>query len=128
LKRRYRLRDKGRFQQVRQEGRSYAHPWLVLCLLPNQLSVSRCGFTVSRRLGGAVQRNRARRRISEAIRLVWDLIEPGWDMVLIARPGVNEADFALLQSACLQLLRRAGVLKGTSQPASGASGIGVEGV
>lgn len=75
-----------------------------------------------------MQRNRARRRISEAIRLVWDLIEPGWDMVLIARPGVNEADFALLQSACLQLLRRAGVLKGTSQPASGASGIGVEGV
>ncbi len=111
---------------MRQEGRSYAHPWLVLCLLPNELSVSRCGFTVSRRLGGAVQRNRARRRISEAIRLLWDLIEPGWDMVLIARPGVNEADFTLLQSACLHLLRRAGVLKKISQPTPNAREVNVE--
>jgi ribonuclease P protein component len=86
---------------------------MVLCLLPNGESVSRCGFTVSRRIGKAVVRNRARRRLSEAVRLLWDLVEPGWDMVWIARLTIIEAEFAELQVACTRLLQRAGVLKTT---------------
>ena len=111
LKRRYRLTDKERFRQVRQTGRSYAHPLVVLCLLPNAAPHSRCGFTASRRIGNAVSRNRARRRLSEVLRLVWDLVEPGCDMVWIARPGINEATFPALQAACVRLLRRAGALQ-----------------
>jgi ribonuclease P protein component len=111
LKRRYRLRDKERFRQVRETGTTFTHPLLVLCLLPNEQPVSRCGFTVSRRIGKAVVRNRARRRMSEAVRLLWDLIEPGWDMVWIARPPISEADFSELQSACVRLMRRARLLK-----------------
>ncbi len=111
LPRRYRLSDKTRFKQVREEGASYAHPLMILCCLPNQEPISRCGFSVSRRIGKAVARNRARRRMSEAVRLLWDLVTPGWDMVWIARQGVNEADFVELQSACARLLRRAHLLK-----------------
>jgi ribonuclease P protein component len=110
LKRRYRLTDKERFRQVRQTGASFRHPLLVLCVLPNEESISRCGFTASKRLGKAVRRNRARRRISEAVRLVWDLIAPGWDLVWVARLGINEAAFSELQGACVQLLRRAHLL------------------
>jgi ribonuclease P protein component len=115
VKRRYRLADKERFRQVRQTGASFAHPLLVLCLLPNDQPISRCGFTVSRRVGKAVERNRARRRISEAVRLLWDLVEPGWDMVWIARPSVTEAEFVDLQCACARLLRRARLLKTVSE-------------
>ncbi len=111
LKRRYRLTDKERFRQVRQTGRSYAHPLVVLCLLPTAAPTNRCGFTASRRIGNAVSRNRARRRLSEALRLVWDLVEPGCDMVWIARPGIGEAAFSDLQAACVRLLRRAGALQ-----------------
>jgi ribonuclease P protein component len=84
---------------------------MVLCALPNEQRISRCGFTASRRLGHAVSRNRARRRMSEAVRLTWDLVLPGWDMVWIGRTGINEADFSELQEACLQLLRRARLLR-----------------
>ncbi len=112
LPRRLRLRDKDRFRQVRQTGVSYADPLLVLACLPNQEAASRCGFTVSKRIGKAVARNRARRRMSEAINVLWDVIAPGWDMVWIARPGINEADFSELQSACARLLRRAHLLTG----------------
>jgi ribonuclease P protein component len=111
LNRRYRLTDQERFRQVRQTGVSHTHPWLVLCLLPNGESLSRCGFTVSRRIGKAVVRNRARRRLSEAVRLAWALVEPGWDMVWIARPAIVKADFAEMQAACVRLLQRAGILK-----------------
>jgi ribonuclease P protein component len=111
LKRRYRLSDKERFRRVRQSGESFRHPLIVLCALPNGEPISRCGFTASRRLGSAVLRNRARRRMSEAIRLAWDLISPGWDMVWVGRLGINEADFSELQGACMQLLRRAHLLR-----------------
>ena len=111
VKRRYRLADKERFRLVRQTGVSHAHPLLVLCLLPNDLSFSRCGFTVSRRLGKAVARNRARRRMQEAVRLAWDLIEPGWDIVWVARPPLGTAEFPAIQDACIRLLRRARVLR-----------------
>ncbi len=84
---------------------------MVLCLLRNDEPVSRCGFVTSRRIGGAVERNRARRRLNEAIRLLWDLVEPGWDLVWIARPSVNAAEFLDLQDACARLLRRARLLK-----------------
>ena len=111
MKRRYRLSDKESFRQVRQSGESFRHPLLVLCVLPNNQPVSRCGFTASRRLGHAVLRNRARRRMTEAVRLAWDLVLPGWDMVWVGRMGINEADFAEIQEACVQLLRRAHLLR-----------------
>lgn len=119
MKRRYRLRDQNGFKRVRQAGVSYAHPYFVLYVLPNGLSFSRAGFVTSRRIGKAVVRNRARRRMSESMRLVWDLIAPGWDMVWIARPAINEAEFAGLQQALVRLLRRAGVLLTRQDSANG---------
>jgi ribonuclease P protein component len=111
LNRRHRLSDKERFRQVRQTGASYTHPLMVLCLLPNDEAISRCGFTVSRRVGKAVVRNRARRRLSEAVRLLWERVAPGWDMVWVARPTIVKVEFAELQVACKRLLRRANMLR-----------------
>lgn len=96
---------------MRQAGPSYSHPLIVLSVLPNEEGVSRAGFTASRRIGKAVERNRARRRMREAVRLLWDLVEPGWDMVWVARHPLNAAGFQELQGACMRLLRRAQILR-----------------
>jgi ribonuclease P protein component len=123
------LADAERFRQVRETGKSYAHPLVILCALRSDEEISRCGFTASRRLGNAVARNRARRRMREAVRLAWDLIEPGWDLVWIARPALAGADFVELQAACVRLLRRAGALRpearaDSAQPADGSQEAG----
>lgn len=111
MERRFRVSDDKRFRQVRQEGASQAHPLIVLSYLRNDCEFSRCGFTVSKRIGKAVERNRARRRMRHAVRSLLDLVEPGWDLIWIARPGINNADFMELQDACARLLRRAHLLR-----------------
>ena len=96
---------------MRREGRSWAHPLLVLCALPNDLEHSRFGFSVSHWVGKAVIRNRAKRLMREAMRLRQGDIKEGWDLVLIARNPIREADFNQVGQAVEQLLRRAGLLK-----------------
>lgn len=70
--------------------------------------VIRVGFTCSRKIGNAVTRNRAKRRLRAAARaLLPRLGRPGWDYVLVGRPGAtNERDFALLLDDLHRALER----------------------
>jgi ribonuclease P protein component len=118
MKRRFRLRKNSDFHRVRTEGRSWAHPLVVLCALRNDLGHSRFGFSVSKRVGGAVVRNRAKRLMREATRLRQVMIADGWDVVIIARQPIREANFYQVDRAVGQLLRRARLLK-TSEEITG---------
>jgi ribonuclease P protein component len=74
------------------------------------LDYSRCGFSVGKRFGKAVARNRTRRRLREAARAVWANVSPGWDVVFAAREPLRDAAFADLDHALRTLLQRAGLL------------------
>ena len=115
MKQRFRVRKNQRFQEIRKLGRSYTSKLLVLCLLQNNLPYSRCGFSVSSRIGNAVHRNRIKRRLREAVRLRMDTIKPGWDLVFIARHPVRSADYQDLDTACARLLRRAHLFRAPSE-------------
>jgi len=110
VKRLYRVRENERFQEIRRQGRSYSDKMVVLCVLPNGLPYNRFGFSVSKRIGKAVQRNRIRRRIRESLRLRMDEILPGWDLVWIARTPIQSAEYGEIDAACARLLRRASLL------------------
>ena len=71
----------------------------------------RVGVTVSKKLGKAHVRNRTRRRIREVYRLNEEKFQPGWDIVVVARPQAVEAPFEKLTASYLTLAKNAGLLK-----------------
>ena len=66
---------------------------------------------MSTKLGGAVVRNRVRRRLREIVRLNRDRLLPGWDVVLVARTRAVDAPFRQLERAYLTLCAKLGLLR-----------------
>lgn len=116
LQQRYRLRRSDDVDRVWQQGRSWRHPLAVLLVNPNAKDVSRFAFVASRRVGKAVDRNRAKRLLREAVRPHLSEIKSGWDCLFVARKTTPEASLATVESAVSQLLARADLL--VVQPSS----------
>jgi ribonuclease P protein component len=129
-----RLRSVTDFERVRREGRSHAHPLVVLlvCEQPQpakpeaapaqsagdapkvrEPEFSRFGFAAGKGVGTAVVRNRAKRLLREAVRSHLPDIGAGWDLIFIARRSMVTATLHQTREAVKQLLQRAGVLKKT---------------
>jgi len=108
----WRLRLRGEFERVRQNGRSWPHRFFVLIVLPQAdrpEALPRIGVAAGKRLGGAVTRNRFKRKLREAVRQVYPNIQSGVDMILIARAPSAEASVAQITAALTETLQRAKV-------------------
>ncbi len=108
LKNEQHLTQPGQYAIVYDRGRSWANNLLVLKALPNGLLFSRYGFSVSKRIGGAVKRNRVKRRLREILRIT--PLQPGWDLVFIARSPIAVAQYAAVKQSVESLLSRASLL------------------
>lgn len=113
MQRESRLRRSADFERVRTKGRSWVHTILACYVYARNDAVpTRVGITVGRRTGGAVIRNRVRRRIREAVRALGPQTVPGHDVVLIARAGAGEASFEQIHRTVGALFKRAGLIRG----------------
>ncbi len=106
MERRLRLRNTNDVRKVYSEGRSWAHALLVLIARPNGLSLTRVGVAASRKLGGAVVRNRAKRMLREAARHLYPHMAPGWDIMLVARPPITRVQEPQVEEALILLLKQ----------------------
>jgi len=105
------LRGPRRFDVIQRSGQVRAHPLLVARFASNEGGGVRWGISTGKRLGGAVVRNRVRRRLREGMRAVLPRIRDGWDIMLIARPESAGASSEELHAAIVDLARRGGLLK-----------------
>jgi ribonuclease P protein component len=106
-----RLTRRAEFLRAAAKGRKAPMPGLVLQALPrDDAGPARLGFTVTKKIGNAVTRNRTRRRLKEAARLVL-AAQPvaGVDLVLIGREGTRGRKFTALQDDVRRALVKAGV-------------------
>lgn len=110
VKRSFRLTSSTDFQRVRHSGKSFAHPLLVLIVMPNDEAHLRVGISASRAVGNAVQRNRVKRRVRAAVSESMDQLSTGWDLVILARKPLLNSSYSEIQAALNSVLHRAGVV------------------
>jgi len=106
-----RLKLSREFERVRKEGHAVRGGLLVLGVLHVEGEKRfRVGLITSRRVGGAVARNRVRRRLREIVRRNQQALKGGMWFVVIARRSAAETDSAALEAEWLRLAQRAGIL------------------
>lgn len=99
------------FRRLYRRGKSYVTPFFVLYAAKGRREKTRLGITVSKKLGGAVQRNRAKRVITAAFRECLSEIAPGYDFVIVARTRILQIKSNVAADMLYGKLAEAGVLK-----------------
>lgn len=110
MKKYFRLTRSTDFKRVRRNGKSYAHPLVILYTITCDSQQARVGVTAGRWVGGAVKRNRAKRLLREAMRILYPQILPGNELILIARNPLSFANLMETESALAGLLHRANLI------------------
>ncbi|NGQ96554.1 ribonuclease P protein component [Brevibacillus sp. SYP-B805] len=117
MHRSHRLKKNEQFQEVFQKGTSAANKQFVVYAVRQEgQAVFRAGISVGKKIGKAVTRNRVKRLIREAIASMEEEIQTGLDLVIIARPGLEEMSYEELRGALQHVLKRAKVLKQAAVP------------
>lgn len=107
------LKKNHEFQRLYRRGTSAVGGGMVIYCRKNRLRRNRIGLTASVKLGNAVQRNRARRRLREVYRLNAGKLRLGWDLILVARSRTLTASWPELNATFFRLCRKLGMLQET---------------
>ena len=104
------LKKNYEFKRLYNKGKSIASQCVVVYCRRNGKAENHLGITVSAKLGGAVQRNRIRRRLREIYRLNEEKLSPGYDVVIVARMRSRYAGYKEIESSVMAMLRKLGLL------------------
>ena len=96
---------RGEFDAVYRAGKRRSSSHFTVFFRANQLPVSRFGFSIKKALGGAVVRNRMRRRIREIVRCHRVEVPVGWDIVIHPKSSVGRAEFGGLAADLVRLMK-----------------------
>ena len=98
------------FRRAYARGKTVASPVLVSYCLKNRTGVCRIGITTSKKIGGAIERNRCRRIIKEAYYHLEPFCEGGWDIVFVARFKTLRVKSTDIEKVMREQLEKCGVI------------------
>lgn len=105
------LRSNRDFRKVYDNGKSFANKYLVMFYIKNGRKNNRVGFSVTKKLGNAVTRNKIKRRMRESYRINSHKFKGGYDIVFLSRVRAKNTSFKQIESAILHLGKLAKLLK-----------------
>ena len=103
------LKSNREFQIVYKRGKSLGNKHIVMFMLKNGNNINCLGISASKKIGKAVVRNKIRRRLKEAYKMLEPEVSEGYDIVILPRAGIVEASFLEVKSSIKHLLRKHGI-------------------
>jgi ribonuclease P protein component len=112
-----RLTRRTDFERVRAQGQAHGTPLFVVIVARSDITPARIGVAAGKRIGGAVQRNRAKRLLREGVRPLYPHIAPGWDILLMARGPILDVKSPQVTGVLNTALRKMKVMAAQSESA-----------
>ena len=107
----HKLRKNYEFKKVYAEGRYYVEKYVVMYIILNNSASNRVGFSVSKKVGNSVVRNKVKRLMKEVYRQFAGNSKQGYDMVFTARVGSGSADYSKIENNIKSILKKAKLQK-----------------
>ena len=111
MEKKFRIRKNMEFKDIYKSGKNYWNRNLILYVKKNDLNRTRVGYTITKKLGNAVERNRLRRKMKEIYRLNFYNIEEGYDLIFIAKKNIKDIPYKELEGSMLHIMSLAKLLK-----------------
>lgn len=111
LKKENRLTKRKEFGYIFKKGKSFSTKTLILNYTPTKLDTFKTGFSVSKKIGNAVVRNKVKRRMREAFREISPLVSLNYNYILVAKPGIELTTFEEIKKSMLYALKKCDLLK-----------------
>lgn len=105
------LRNTRQFNQVYKRGKSIVNRHVVMYYVKNGLDYNQVGFSVSKKVGKAVIRNRVKRKLKESFRLNEEKITVGYDIVFVARVRCKDSNYKEMEKAMLHCFRKGNLMR-----------------
>ncbi len=111
MKRIVSLKSNKNFRRTYEKGSVFKSRLAILYLFPNGLEEKRVGYSVTRKIGKAVIRNRIKRLFREAYRIYYNDLKEGYDMVFVARKAAVDIKLEDMKKCMGELFRKSGIFK-----------------
>lgn len=111
MNKRYRLRNNADFEKVYKYGKSFANKYLVIKFRKVNYTKLRIGFSISRKYGNAVKRNKIRRQLKDIAQRRINTLKSGLDIVFLVRAEASAATYTELENSFENLLKRAKIIE-----------------
>ena len=107
LNKKYRVSSKEDYNHIYKNGKKIQAKYIIVFLAANNREYDRFGIVTSKKVGHAVQRNLAKRRIRAIIKNHLPTLKPGFDLVIVARYNIKDALYAALEKDFLNAIKKA---------------------
>ncbi len=109
LNKEYRINKKKEYNNIYKKGKKIPGKYMVLFITNGEREHGRYGIVTSKKVGNAVQRNRAKRRLREVVYRNMNNIKGSIDVVIVARPAIRAASFDEVNNEYIRVMRKAGL-------------------
>lgn len=110
LKKENRLTKRKSFGYIYKNGKSKSTDNLIVNYIPTKLNVCKVGFSVSKKIGKAHERNRIKRLLREAMKSLLNKVNNKYNYIIVAKPSITDKSFAKIQEELFQNLNKCGMI------------------